>query len=205
MMQKERYLYVDLVKALAIFLMVFCHTGITSPINVWVYAFHMPVFFILSGLFINPNKYGIYEFVEKRIKQILVPYFLFALIYCFGHESLKDWTYILYASRDSLVIAKSFSPLWFLPCLFVSNVLFFILARYISRLDVLGMVSLSISCLGFILPKNLAGMGMPFSVNVALVSVIFVYSGYILNRISLKWNALAWGGGNSCFFGVGLF
>lgn len=48
----KREVWADCVKALAIFLMVLCHFNLSSEISKqFIYMFHMPVFFLISGYF----------------------------------------------------------------------------------------------------------------------------------------------------------
>lgn len=59
---KERVIWVDLVKAIAMFLVVFGHLNTVAdfgfPEQV-VYTFHMPLFFIVAGMFLKPlDKYS---------------------------------------------------------------------------------------------------------------------------------------------------
>lgn len=46
----QRIKWIDLTKGVAIFLMVCGHTGIPSLISNWIWSFHMPLFFIISGM-----------------------------------------------------------------------------------------------------------------------------------------------------------
>lgn len=50
---KERDLSFDIAKGIAIFLMVIGHTSIPKIANTWIYSFHMPLFFFVSGVFFN--------------------------------------------------------------------------------------------------------------------------------------------------------
>lgn len=48
----QRLDYIDMAKGFAIALMVFGHTFSTyqnTPIMVWIYSFHMPLFFLTTG------------------------------------------------------------------------------------------------------------------------------------------------------------
>ena len=46
----ERVKFIDIAKGIGIMLMVLCHTGFTNVPSIQIiYAFHMPLFFIISG------------------------------------------------------------------------------------------------------------------------------------------------------------
>ncbi len=122
----QRLAYIDLAKAVAITLMILCHCGFQNIATVWIYAFHMPFFFIVSGYLSEgkTHKESFHKWLQSKVSALFVPYLLFALIYCFGTKGYIDWCYILYASRDSIQSAQAFTPLWFLPCFFLSSVLY---------------------------------------------------------------------------------
>jgi fucose 4-O-acetylase-like acetyltransferase len=85
---------VDIVKGIAIALVVYGHTAqgmihrgwwvgsgaIFS--DVFIYSFHMPAFFFVSGLFVTSSlaKRGSRHFAVDKVKTILYPYLLFAII-----------------------------------------------------------------------------------------------------------------------------
>lgn len=50
---RERILYVDIAKFVGITLMVIGHSGLTGYLENWIYAFHMPFFFLISGMFMK--------------------------------------------------------------------------------------------------------------------------------------------------------
>ena len=51
---KEHDYSIDIARGIACLLVIIGHISSTpSQVNVWIYAFHMPLFFIISGLIIN--------------------------------------------------------------------------------------------------------------------------------------------------------
>lgn len=67
--------YIDTVKAVGIFLVILGHHE--TIFTQYIYSFHMPLFFFLSGIFHkNYSSYRI--FLEKKIKSLIIPYFFFA-------------------------------------------------------------------------------------------------------------------------------
>jgi fucose 4-O-acetylase-like acetyltransferase len=85
---------VDIVKGIAIALVVYGHTAQGMIHRRWwvgpgalfsdefIYSFHMPAFFFVSGLFVMSSlaKRGSRHFAIDKIKTILYPYVLFAII-----------------------------------------------------------------------------------------------------------------------------
>ena len=54
---KEHDYSIDIARGIACLLVIIGHISSTpSQVNVWIYAFHMPLFFIISGLIINTKE-----------------------------------------------------------------------------------------------------------------------------------------------------
>ena len=178
----KRIGWIDISKSLGIFLVVLCHCGLKTPFTQWVYSFHMPLFFFVSGMvYVQRGKYM--EYLSRRFRQIVVPYYLFALILCFGSQSYRDWINILAADRNSLSESASFTPLWFLPCLFVSSVLVDSYNRLLGRCNLLvkGAVAVLIVLGGFVI--SAAGASpLPWSLDVALVGFGFMLAGNLFRK-----------------------
>ena len=81
---KTRIDYIDNVKGILILLVVLghCIDGETYLKTV-IYSFHMPAFFIISGILLNYSSavgknFG--AFLLSRIRQLLIPYILFEFL-----------------------------------------------------------------------------------------------------------------------------
>lgn len=84
-MNKERNLYMDIVKGIGILLVVIGHCE--TPIGRYIYLFHMPLFFFISGYFYK-DKYSNnpVEFIVKKIKTLYRPYIFFAILLIIMHN-----------------------------------------------------------------------------------------------------------------------
>ena len=121
----------------------------------------------------------------------MVPYFIFSLILCFGSHTYFDWVYIFYGSRNALAEASSFTPLWFLPCFFVSTIIAQIIQKLTKKKILFLIISLVIGCGGFFLNriiKDLIPMGFPFSLDVAMVGVLLIAIGKVYKYY--KWGGV---------------
>ena len=77
MIQKRIY-SLDLAKFLVAFLVVFCHVyGIKKNVSTFIYAFHMPFFFLISGIF---YKYTGKINFTKHTKSLITPAFFYILL-----------------------------------------------------------------------------------------------------------------------------
>ncbi|HEY9096719.1 MAG TPA: acyltransferase family protein [Hydrogenophaga sp.] len=100
----HRLTWLDAAKGLGIALIVWGHIySITEPttLQVYVYAFHVPLFFFLSGLTFNPDRYNFSELFRAKTRTLLLPYLVYAflgfLFYLAGY---------LFAQRMGLKIAQ---------------------------------------------------------------------------------------------------
>lgn len=50
---KKRILWIDYAKAFAMFFVVIGHVNSGNYLTNWIYSFHMPLFFFLSGITLN--------------------------------------------------------------------------------------------------------------------------------------------------------
>lgn len=107
----------------------------------FVYGFHIPLFFFLSGLVFRADKYdGFGAFFRRRCKTLLLPYAMFSLVtwvywvlrkIALG-ESLEGilrpllQTFIAQGSGGFL---SHNVALWFVSCLFIVELMYFFLSR----------------------------------------------------------------------------
>lgn len=118
-MNNIRIDWIDLTKGIAIFLMVCGHTSIPLSISNWIWSFHMPLFFIISGILFNATKYPNFNlFIKKRGKTLIIPYIIFSLItlLTIHDQTLKEWLYKGWINGCAL---------WFIPVLFFAEIFFF--------------------------------------------------------------------------------
>jgi fucose 4-O-acetylase-like acetyltransferase len=82
-MATKRITYIDMAKGIGILLVVFGHSGFPSPaVNQWISSFHMPLFFLLSGILLshtNAHEKPLKDTIKKKARTILVPYLFFSI------------------------------------------------------------------------------------------------------------------------------
>ena len=82
-MKSKRIVWIDLLKAVGFFLVIFGHLEVNKLLDTWIYAFHMPLFLLATGLTYNIEKsyktsFKDYAFV--RFKRLIIPYFWMQMI-----------------------------------------------------------------------------------------------------------------------------
>lgn len=98
-----RMVYADICKLVAIFFVTWGHcsqalSGLAFPPILGVpgllIPIHMPLFMIMSGFFINPSKISKASFGSfslSKIKRLLIPSFVWYLLFCIVSLSLPSW------------------------------------------------------------------------------------------------------------------
>ena len=171
----ERLPWLDVLKGIGIILVAIGHIYSNRTIFNWLYSFHMPLFFVAAG-WVYKEK-AIITDLKRRIQTIVVPYFSFGILV------LVYWQLIERRFRDSDMgftdslfglISGCYDNLdfnvhlWFLPCFFVTVVLFNILVNLGGR-KVAYIVSALISLIYVVLPMP----ELPWGVN-----RVFEYIGF---------------------------
>ena len=60
MIQQKRYHYIDVAKLMGLYLMILCHQNLVSnDVSSFVYSFHMPLFFLVSGVFHKEREFHV--------------------------------------------------------------------------------------------------------------------------------------------------
>lgn len=136
-----RETWIDVLKGWGMLLIVVGHVWSLSDVStvyMWIFSFHVPLFFFASGLTLKPGSQPLSRFLRNRVSSILVPYILYALLgylfYVLGFaaaalagKQVAQFGYGLWwpllgafygTVGDGLLVN---SPLWFLPALFLAS------------------------------------------------------------------------------------
>lgn len=196
--------YLDIAKGIGIILVVLGHCPqVYNPLKQWIYAFHMPLFFIVSGMVwnrISHEKKGYFNriFLIDKIKRLIVPCYIWGIIYMILNAvidksfSFINIAYLLYGSQSGFSHAGSLTSLWFLPCMFLAVCLFEVIQMTIGKNDkktTLLVISIISVVIGIFLPR-LSG-GYPWSLDVAFLAVAFMLWGCVgkeyFEKIKTPW------------------
>ncbi len=147
-MQNIRNPWIDVAKGIAIILVVLGHTTIPHFVSDFIWAFHMPCFFIASGWCTDWTKYKFGEYVKRKFYSLIVPFIVYSilvlLISCYlGLITFTDW----------LINGWSGFALWFIPVLFFSMIIAKVVMRT-SNLSLQVVYVILLAMLGGFLNKH---------------------------------------------------
>lgn len=123
----RRIPFIDATRCIALFLTVFAHLySVDSEVRLYVYAFHMPLFFLLSGYLHRDTHSGI--LIVKMARRLLVPFafFLFLGYLYFVISSGNLRSDIIKGSIRGIILGKSILAndiLWFLLAFFLVRII----------------------------------------------------------------------------------
>src|SRR5579859_1896157 len=79
-MQTKRIHWIDICRGIGIILVLYGHLFVSDKNNYLIFAFHMPLFFFISGLVFKPSALPLKQITVKYFRQLLVPYYIFAIL-----------------------------------------------------------------------------------------------------------------------------
>jgi fucose 4-O-acetylase-like acetyltransferase len=213
---------IDIARGLGIILVVLGHNPIVlherGELFRVIYSFHLPLFFFLSGIFLKDSvQWG--KFALSRADAILKPYFVVLVLLGMAEMLLPRlmplaattplvyFSGVLYASAPTI----AWTPLWFLPDLFVASLLSLAILRATLALDRnratwLWLITAGLLATGIVFidrfwqtgTTKLSFMGLdrvpglPWSLDLAFISSAFMLSGFLLAKrvAALRFSAI---------------
>ena len=202
----KRIGYLDIARGIGILLVVLGHNDF-EVISVFarqvIYSFHIPLFFFLSGYFIDTS-HPFFDFFKKRFNTLLKPFLFTLFLIYFTSVSFEKMGFNTAMTR----IVKSlygtghyidWVQLWFLPHLFVVSLYAFLFITIVSRLRnrwitwVILLVTLAVSLLVLhtfypftvsLFGKEYELWGLPFSLDLVLLSGFFFILGNEVRQVT---------------------
>lgn len=197
---------IDIAKGIGMLLVVWAHILVEGPINWFIYVFHMPLFFYISGMLYTPEKYKkVGTLVSKRVQSLIIPYVIYSCItwavWCgysiLSHQEVDSYLMPLFQTaiaQGSGGFLIHNVPLWFVTCLFVVEIAYFYINK-ISDNKIKALTCVVISVIGYCMIEIFTFFPfklLPWSIEVACATMIYYGAGNILRsytkNISDKFN-----------------
>ncbi len=202
---------IDVAKGFTLFLVTAGHVLVKESIwRRWIFMFHMPAFFFLSGMTFHPEKYGgLRPFIKEKWKKRILPYFIITFLGFFVCMLRRDyrqpivdsgWSYMLswifyYGQPKNLYIGQ----IWFLASLFMAELIAYLWLFLFGKrqasircfsLAALAWASVNVSGINALLPWE----RLPWKLDTALAAAVFLIAGYYAAKRNFlkKIQPLAW-------------
>ena len=140
----------------------------------WVYGFHMPLFFMLSGAVLALRPLGRFDaVVQSKIKRLIIPYFVYGWLFMLpvkyiGHFYSRE---SVLQAMQGLLSGQDAGHLWFLTALFWCLIIFVLIEKITIKLGcdsrylllmIAGLIQLTYSYIPFDVLKMKTGLSYIF-------------------------------------------
>lgn len=201
--KESRKGYLDIAKAIGVMIVLINHIGLSlGGWNRYLGAFYVSEFFLLAGItFRVKETESTKEFIQKKARRLLLPYAAYSIFYLLWYgvraaasgsfqpmDFLKKLAGCIYA-RNYLFPGKEEpvylmeimnAPMWFLPALFLSLVLYYLFARYLGKKKVYGV---AVSFLIAVILHYFVPVLLPWSMDTVLAMVVLLYLGESIGKM----------------------
>ncbi len=203
--KRGRLNYLDAARGIAIICVIIGHMNLRNRlISQYIYSFHMPIFFIISGMLFAYGETwrmrSLRDNIKRKALNLLYPYVMYSILSIIvialeaaRHGSLRNFlTKVSIAGVNTLKL-DGIQTLWFLPALFIAEAVFLILHKLVRNKKSACMFTLGVAFVTtiyavftHICDKNGARM-IPLTtgfniLNRALIGFIFLFIGYLTER-----------------------
>lgn len=190
----KREVWIDIVKIIASLFVLLNHLEVKIPVvSQFGGMFYVPVFFVAAGYTMRPYDAPYRDFVKKKAKRLLIPYFLYSLFLLlvftvkdgFSLQSLagifyaRNCIYPLGTMENPVLMNITNSPMWFLPALFLSELAFELLRK--SEEKVFGIRMICCTVIGLFVIR-LCPVLLPWSLECIPVFAGMLGAGYWLRK-----------------------
>lgn len=192
----KRLDYLDMTKGLAIILVAIGHIYCTNPITKWIYSFHMPLFFFICGCLAyykrdKDNSKSFKELIIARLYTLILPYCIFsglniAISYIIFKYSFKHLIWDIIPT----VTFAGVGAVWFLPVLFIAEILFIMLNRYVNNKYLRIFTIIVLTIVPFVVSgKDISVVTLVFARS--FIGLCFIFIGYymfkFINNVNVHW------------------
>ncbi|WCT73539.1 acyltransferase family protein [Sphingomonas naphthae] len=186
---KARVLWADVARGIGILLVVIGHVWQDSEpwLMAAIYAFHMPLFFLLSGYFTHPRA-TLGDDIGHRARTLLVPYACYILLIGGAllavHVLRRDWqgvadiAFVLIYGGAKLT--AHMGAFWFVTCLFLAQAFYLALLHWFGSPRSPGLIAILLVGLALGYGAGRLGWPGPWNVAVAPVAAVFLWIGHRL-------------------------
>lgn len=198
--------WLDWARVLGIFLVVFGHVlqhiplwqeNITVDIWNWIYLFHMPLFFVISGYLYKQN--GI-KSLHKIFWALVIPYLIYQLLYLpiqgfinWRHQDADETILGVIAKQIcGILLGDGYStPVSYyscLPCWFIVSIIQLRLLFSYVKINKVSSMVLTIAAILFLYIRRLYGFDLYTCLDSTIMAIPYFLLGYLLRESIVKYS-----------------
>jgi fucose 4-O-acetylase-like acetyltransferase len=152
--------------------------------SAWVYTFHMPLFFFLSGLlYPGCEKYSFVQFACRRFKGLVIPYFTLGIVIVLFHCCLYAWHHEPSTTYQemlrSFIVQEHYWTIWFLTALFLTQLLYYGIDWCFHRWKYTVSFASVVVCIFGLVRYRMGWGSLPWNLDIAFVAQFFFHLGYL--------------------------
>ncbi len=181
---------VDVAKGIAIIFIILGHLNVPS-INRFVFTFHVPIFYLITGYYLRENK-TVAEVIRKKGRTLLIPYAVICLVIITlgtlkgvlqgsGLSEFKEWLAAsIYGAGGTLnhpFHIRGIGAIWFLWALFWGSVFLQVSFKLDERIRPVFIAALFLT--GVITKK---WIWLPLSLQESACAAFFLYIGFLYRK-----------------------
>jgi len=188
-MSSDRISWLDALRGLGLIFVILGHMTIPGWMRQWIFSFHMPLFFFLSG-YLFRGEFSL-RWCLRKFDSLLIPYFVYGIL------TLCVWRYVgrigIGLGLKQVVEGNGLGVTWFLSCMLLTELLGAVLVFMTSkwkthqRLCVFVLVAM-FAGIGSCLAK--AGFPCYYKSTVVPAALVFWLTGWLLRGYKFYWYQL---------------
>lgn len=190
---QRRINWIDCWKGIAIVTVVAGHT-LDLTIAKYIFWFHMPLFFFISG-YLYKEKYDYLSFFKQKFFHLIVPYISFLILFSLPTVAIYIYEFLQTKQSESVyqllsfifkqlyggqILTGSFDIFWFFSCLFFTHQLYnFIYTKFGNYNSLINIIVLNFYCLAMVDCWFFNDIQFPWNINVVLMALPFYWLGHM--------------------------
>lgn len=194
-MENKRIEWIDISKGILIVLVLLGHTQASPHLVGYIFSFHMPFFFFISGYLFNIEKYQKFTtVVMSKAKSILIPYVFFSVLSVIIYSVIFDYHLSNWSSIVSVFLESKRNeifynvPLWFFTTLFIVEILYFLIRKHIKRKWIIFIILIALSGLEAIKYNTTGQPKLPWSLDLGVYYMVFFGIGNLVRNSYISRN-----------------
>lgn len=192
-MEGKRVDWIDICKGMVIVLVMLGHTQSSANLVAYIFSFHMPFFFFISGYLFKMEKYSSFvNLIKLKARSILIPYVTFSVLSLIIYSVIFDYHIIdLYSVFKVFIESKRNEifynvPLWFFTTLFLVEVLYFLIRKCFKSKWIILAILIALGGLEAIIYSPTGQPKLPWSFDLGIYYMVFFGIGNLASNFQLK-------------------